>query len=224
MTYTLAIGERAYSSWSLRGWLAFAAFGLDVETVSLSMSTPEFYDGLGAFAPARSVPALRIDRVGVTWDTLAIAETLVERHPDIAFWPGDSGDRALARAMAAAMHSGFAPLRAACPMDLRAACAGFVPDAAVRADLDRIEALWSAARSRRCAARGPWLFGAYSVADVFFAPVATRILSYGIDVGAGARAYVAAHLAHPAFLDWRAAALVEPRILPTAPPDLAPRP
>ncbi len=223
MTYTLAIGDRAYSSWSLRGWLAFAAFGLEVETVPLPMDDPGFAAGLAAFAPARTVPALRIDRVGVLWDSLAIAETLAERHPEIAFWPGDPADRALARSLAAEMHAGFAPLRRACPMDLRSAWAGFVPDAFVRADLDRIETLWTTARVA-APDRGPWLFGAYCLADAFFAPVAARIATYALPVGDPARAYVAAHLAHPAFRAWRAEALADPRILPTGVAGLARRP
>lgn len=221
MTYTLAIGERAYSSWSLRGWLAFAAFGIEVEIVPLPMDSPAFAEGLKAFAPARTVPALRIDGEGVLWDTLAIAETLAERHPDVAFWPADAGARGLARALAAEMHAGFAPLRRACPMDLRSAYAGFEPDAAVRADLARIEALWAAARP--FATDGPFLFGRYSLADAFYAPVAARIAAYGLPVAPEGRAYVAAHLAHAPFRAWRTAALDEPRRLPTAGDGLRPQ-
>jgi glutathione S-transferase len=222
MQYTLAIGERAYSSWSLRGWLAFAAFGIEVETVPLPMDDPGFSEGLKAFAPARTVPALRVDGIGVIWDTLAIAETLAERYPDVAYWPRDPAARLMARALAAEMHSGFAPLRRACPMDLRNAWTGFEPGPEVLADLVRIEALWAAARG--LGRGGPWLFGDYCLADVFFAPVAMRFAAYGLPASPEAATYVAAHLAHPAFLDWRAAALAEPRVLPTAPEDLAPAP
>lgn len=220
MGYVLAIGDRAYSSWSLRGWLAFAAFGLEVETVSLPMDDPGFAAGLAAFGPARTVPALRIEGVGVLWDTLAIAETLAERHPGIAFWPREPGARALARALAAEMHAGFAALRRRCPMDLRAAYAGFAPGGEVLADLARIEMLWAVAREGRAEAE-PWLFGDYSLADVFFAPVAARIATYRLPVGPEARAYVAAHLAHPAFRAWRAAALADPRRLPSGGDGLA---
>lgn len=224
MTYTLAIGDRAYSSWSLRGWLAFAAFGIEVETVLAPMDSPAFARTLAGFAPARTVPALRIEGLGVLWDTLAIAETVAERHPGAGHWPADPGDRALARALAAEMHAGFAPLRQACPMDLRSAYAGFAPHPAIRADLDRIEILWAAARARPAAGQGPWLFGAYSLADAFFAPVASRVATYGLAVGREAQAYVAAHLAHPAFRDWRAAALADPRRLPTGGEGLASAP
>ncbi len=205
MTYRLAIGERTYSSWSLRGWLAFAAFGLEVEVVEARLDHPEFLQDLAEFAPARTVPALRIEGVGVMWDTLAIAETLVERHPEIAFWPRDPQARMQARAMAAEMHSGFAALRAECPMNLRATFLGLVPSEAVRKDLARIETLWDMAPG------GPWLFGDYTLADAFFAPVAARIAAYGLPVGPRARDYTAAHLAHPAFRAWRAVALADPR-------------
>jgi glutathione S-transferase len=226
VTDVLAIGDRAYSSWSLRGWLAFAAFGLPVETVLAPMDDPAFAATLAAFAPARTVPALRTVRPEgevVLWDTLAIAETLAERHPELAFWPAEPRARGLARALAAEMHAGFAALRQACPMDLRTGYAGFAPGAAVRGDLARIETLWAAARAL-AAGEGPWLFGAYSLADVFFAPVATRIATYDLPMGPAARAYVAAHLAHPAFRAWRAAALADPHRLPTAGDGLRERP
>ncbi len=223
MTYILAIGDRAYSSWSLRCWLCFTAFGLEVETVLLPMDSPAFAEGLAAFAPARTVPALRIDGGVLLWDSLAIAETLAERHPEIGLWPEAPVRRALARAIVAEMHSGFAALRKSCPMDLRAAYAGFEPDACVRVDLARIETLWSAAREKRLC-EGPWLFGAYSVADAFYAPVATRIATYALPVGVEAQTYVAAHLAHPPFRAWRDAALSERRRLPTAGEGHAERP
>lgn len=202
MVYRLAIGDRCYSSWSLRAWLIFAVFGIPVETVAVRLDHPGFAADLAPFAPARTVPALRVGEV-VVWDSLAIAESLAERHPEAGLWPAAPADRALARSMAAEMHAGFAALRASCPMNLRTGFAGFVPDAAVRADLARIEALWS--RAPRGGAG--WLFGRYSVADAVFAPVAARIAGYGLPVGVAAQAYVAAHLAEPAFRAWRAAAL-----------------
>jgi glutathione S-transferase len=210
MTYVLAIGERSYSSWSLRGWLLFANFGIPVETVALPLDSPGFAAGLVAFAPARTVPALRIAGEGAVWDTLAIAETLAERHPEAAHWPEAPGARALARALAAEMHSGFAALRAGCPMNLRTAFEGYAPSEAVLRDLRRIETLWDATPGGR---EGPWLFGRYTVADAFYAPVAARIAGYGLPVGPRAAAYVAAHLADPGFRAWRAEALADTRRL-----------
>jgi glutathione S-transferase len=209
MNYILAIGDRACSSWSLRGWLAFARFGLPVTVRLARLYSPEFAAVLAEFG-ARTVPALRIPDEGVTVrDSLAIAETLAERHPDRGLWPADPVHRGLARSLAAEMHAGFAALRGACPMNLRRAYRGFQPDAAVRADLARIEALWQAARAAR-RGDGPWLFDAYSLADAFFAPVAARIATYDLPVGPEAKAYVTAHLADPHFLEWRAAGLADP--------------
>ncbi|HET9067295.1 MAG TPA: glutathione S-transferase [Amaricoccus sp.] len=236
MAYVLAIGDRAYSSWSLRGWLPFARFGLPVTLRLCRLYAPEFAATLAeGFGIARTVPALRIedgpgdgpgDRPGdqvVLWDSLAIAETLAERHPGLGLWPEPPAARAMARALAAEMHSGFAALRSACPMNLRRSYAGFEADAAVRADLARIEALWSAARSAH-GGTGPWLFGTYSLADVFFAPVAARVATYGLPVGPAAMAYVEAHLADAAFRAWRAEGLADPVVQATYDLDLPERP
>ena len=201
MSYHLAVGDRSHSSWSLRGWLIFARFGLPVTLHTAPMYTPAFAAMLADFGAARTVPALRIEEPGgasVLWDSLAIAETLAERHPDRGLWPAAGPARALARSLVAEMHAGFAALRSACPVNLRRSYRGFEPDEAVRADLARIEALWALAPGP-----GPWLFGDYCLADVFFAPVATRVATYGLPIGPAGAAYVAAHLADPAFLDWR---------------------
>ena len=193
MTWTLAIGERCYSSWSLRGWLLFDAFGLPVETVTAPLYSDDFARVLADFAPARTVPAARLGET-VIWDSLALAEELASRHPEAGHWPADPVQRAAARSMAAEMHSGFAALRGHCAMNLRTAYRDVpVPDA-VRADLDRIERLWAGAEG--------WLFGAYSAADAFFAPVAMRIAGHDLPVSAGARAYVRRHLAHPSLRRW----------------------
>lgn len=214
MTDELAIADRTYSSWSLRGWLVFAAFGLPVTLRFALFETPEFAALKAAFAPTRTVPAARIGGA-LVWDSLAIAETLAERHPGAGHWPAEPRLRALARALAAEMHSSFQALRGACPMDLRQAWAGFEPDAGVLADLARIEALWAAARAASGA--GPWLFGRYTVADAFFAPVATRIATYGLPVSTEGAAYVATHLAEPNFRRWRAMALTERAPVPHVP-------
>ncbi|WP_435163866.1 glutathione S-transferase [Falsirhodobacter sp. 1013] len=206
MGWTLAIGERSYSSWSLRGWLLFDAFSLPVTTVSAPMYTPDFARVLQDFAPARTAPAARLGDV-VVWDSLAIAEELAARHPEVGHWPADPAARAAARSMVAEMHSGFTALRRHCAMNLRTAYREVpVPDG-VRADLDRIEMLW--ARSQ-----GGWLCGTYSAADAFFAPVALRIAGHGLPVGPVAQAYVARHLAHPSLRRWRALGLAVDPVLP----------
>lgn len=205
MSYILAIGDRAYSSWSLRPWLLFDAFGIAVETRRAQMNTPAFGELLAEFPPARTVPVMQTPDGCIVPDTLAIAEELASRHPDLPLWPETAALRGLARSIVAEMHSSFSALRTDCPMNLRVAYTGFSPSEAVRADLSRIEALWQAARAARTA-EGPWLFGAYSIADAFYAPVAARIATYDLPVDTAARAYVEAHLSHPSFRRWRAMA------------------
>ena len=134
-----------------------------------------------------------------------MAETLAERHPDAGLWPADPAARARARWLVAEMHAGFTALRGDCPMQLLHVYEGFAPSDAVRADLARLEITWEAARG--FASEGPWLLGAYSLADVFYAPVAARIKGYGLPVNAAARTYVEAHIADPAFNAWRDAGL-----------------
>jgi len=208
MTYDLYIGDRTFSSWSLRGWLMFERFNIPARTHLVGLYSGTMKQDLEPLAPARLVPVMRTPEGTVVGDTLAMGETLAERHPDAGLWPTDPAARALARWMAAEMHSGFAALRSDCPMQLHSGYTGFTVSDAVRADLARIEELWSLARSRH-GASGSWLFGAYSLADVFFAPVAARIAGYGLPVGDEATAYVGQHLADPAFRRWRALGLTK---------------
>jgi glutathione S-transferase len=208
MTYTLVIGDRAYSSWSLRGWLCFDAFGLPVRTVSARLYTDELATVLRDFPPARTVPTMRTPDGNVVPETIAIAEELATRHPDAGLWPQDPKARATARVLAAEMHSGFIALRSHCPMNLRASYADCQPPDAVLKDLERLETLWSWARDTT-GSTTPWLCGAYSAADAFFAPVATRIATYNLSVGPQAMVYVNAHLAHPSFRRWRAMGMVD---------------
>ncbi|MEM7613924.1 MAG: glutathione S-transferase N-terminal domain-containing protein [Pseudomonadota bacterium] len=200
MPYALAIGDRSYSSWSLRGWLLFDAFGIPVDVHLAHMRTPAFPALLSGFGAARTVPALRFEH-GVVWDSLSILQTLAERHPEAGYWPEDPAQRALARNMVAEMHSGFAELRGNCPMVLHHRMEGFVASEGVRADLARLSQLWGLARE---ASAGPWLFGDYSAADAFFAPVAARIAAYDLPMPPEDQAYVATHLAQGSFRRWRA--------------------
>ena len=211
MTYTLAIADRIYSSWSLRGWLLFEKFELDVTIRTAKMRQPEFLEMLADFGPAKLVPAMLVDEVPV-WDTLAMAETLAERHPDKGFWPKDPAARACARSLTAEMHSGHTALRNDCTMNLRHRYEGFNPSDAVLADVERVELLWKTARAFNIG--GPWLFGSYSIADVFYAPVATRFATYGLPASPDAQAYIDAHLNDPALRKWREAGLAENYVQP----------
>jgi glutathione S-transferase len=212
MTYDLILGDRAYSSWSLRGWLLFENFGLACKSRFVDF-TGSVADQLADLAPARTVPTLRTPEGAIVSDSLAIAEELGVRHPNAGLWPADPRARATARSLAAEMHSGFGPLRQHCPMNLRCAYTGYTPPEDVTADLRRLEAIWDHARAT-CAPDGPWLCGAYSAADAFFAPVAARIAGYGLQVSDSARAYAAAHLADPAFRRWRAMGQIDGPDLP----------
>lgn len=212
--YRILTGDKAYSSWSLRGWLLLAAFDLSFEDVPVRMYDPEFDAMRSAKAPARTVPILEWDEDGVTrraWDTLAIAETLHERHPDAGLWPADPGRRAVARSLAAEMHSGFGALRGACPMNLHRAPAPLraIP-AEVAADVARIGRLWDWALGQT---GGPWLGGPqFSVADAFYAPVAFRLHEYALAApGAAAPGYSARLLTHPAVARWATLAEADPR-------------
>lgn len=208
MTYELLIGDRLHSSWSLRAWLMLERPGLPHRLHHARLYTPGFANALANFAPARLVPALRLPDGTVMAETLAIAETLAERHPDLCLWPDDPAARATARWLAAEMHAGFAALREACPMHLGVSYEGFRPPAEVQADLDRLAVIWAHAR-RFSDGSGPWLFGAWSLADAFFAPVATRVATYGLPMGDEDAAYIATQLADPAFRRWRAMGLAD---------------
>lgn len=214
MTYDLAIGDRSYSSWSLRGWLFFDRFDIPVRTHSGILYTDDLQRLLARFAPARQVPAIRTPQGDVIGETIAIAETLAERHPDAGLWPSDPAARAMARYMVAEMHAGFRDLRNDCPMNLLKSYHDSAPRPEVLADLARIEAIWASARAR-FGSDGPWLFGRYTAADAFFAPVAARIAGYNLPVSPTAAAYVASHLADPSFRRWRAMGRAENLVQPS---------
>lgn len=204
--------DRAYSSWSLRGHLLLDAFDLPFAVTHAEWPSPEF-DALKAeIAPGRTVPALKIggDDGDLVWDSLAMAETLAELHPDLPYWPKDSAARAGARSLAAEMHSGFSALRSDCPMNLRRRYDGFQPSEAVLADVARVEELWGWAKSR-FGDSGPFLFGEYGAVDAFFTPLASRLDTYGLPQSDMAAAYVEALHRVPAFRRWRAMAHAVPR-------------
>lgn len=202
MTYKLYIQDRAYSSWSLRGYLLLAVNEIPHQTRHEFWRTPEYEALRAEIAPARTVPALAIDDF-LVWDSLAIAETLAETHKGL--WPTAPAARAAARSITSEMHSGFGALRSDCPMNLRRRWAGFAPSAAVTADVSRTCEIWGWTRAN-FGGDGPFLFGAYSAADAFFTPVASRIDTYGLSVGPEDAAYIDALHRVPAFRRWRAMA------------------
>ena len=208
MSYDLVIGDRGYSSWSLRGWLLFDAFGLAVKVRTARLYSDELPILLKDFYPAKTAPTMKTPEGWVVSESLAIAEELASRHPEAGIWPKDPHARAVARCLASEMHAGFGALRNHCPMNLRIAYESCEPPPAVLADLARLEVIWAWAREQT-GSTTDWLCGEYSAADAFFAPVAARIAGYGLTMSPAAMAYVAAHLRHPSFRKWRAMGRVD---------------
>jgi glutathione S-transferase len=208
MKYTLLIGDRSYSSWSLRGWLCFAAFDIPVTVETTRLYDPQFQKDLARFAHGRTVPAVRTPDSTVLTDSLSIAWHLAESFPDHELLPTDPNLRANAMNMIVEMHAGFQGLRSACPMNLRTGWTNFQVSDAVQNDLARLEMIWSEARAKHDGST-PWLCGAYSLADAYFAPVATRIATYDLPVTPQMQDYVDAHLSHSAFINWRTEGMLE---------------
>ena len=205
MTYDLYIGDRSFSSWSLRGWLMMENFNLPHRVHMVGLYSGTMTDDLTPLHPARLVPVMQRPDGVIVGETLAMAETLAEENPKAQMWPENSGARGTARWLCAEMAAGFSALRAACPMQLLHVVQGFQPNAAVRADLTRIETLW--AHAAKFKTDGKWLFGQYSLADVFFAPVCARIIGYGLPVRPSTKAYALQTLRDAAFIKWRAEGL-----------------
>ncbi|HEX4097195.1 MAG TPA: glutathione S-transferase family protein [Caulobacteraceae bacterium] len=204
----IVIGDKNWSSWSLRPWLALKRTGAPFTETVIELRRPETPDEIARHSPSGKVPVLK-DGDLVIWDSLAISEYLADRFPDARLWPDDPARRALGRAAAAEMHSGFPSVRGELPMDLHLRTVVDIAEM-TRAEIRRIVALWSDLRGR-FSADGPFLLGAWSIADAFYTPVATRFRSYGLklsdygDLGA-AGAYAEALLETPEFKDWEAAA------------------
>jgi glutathione S-transferase len=213
-SYTLVIGDKNLSSWSLRPWLALKQAGIPFAEECIRLRQPDSKAEILRHCPSGKVPALKT-RTGVVWDSLAILDTLAERHPEHGLWPAGEEARAAARSISAEMHSGFAALRNDMPMDLLSTLPAPPLGTALQADIRRIVAIWKDTRERFGQA-GPFLFGAFSNADAMLAPVATRFRTYGVDLsrfgddGSGA-SYMDTVLALPAMAEWTAGAKQEAR-------------
>lgn len=208
---TLVIGNRNYSSWSLRPWALLTHLGLPFGEILLELDTPTFGTDARRYSPTGRVPALR-DGGLVVYESLAILEYASELAGGRG-WPAERDARAEARSVASEMHAGFTALRQSCPMNIRARDRHVASTPALVADIARIDALWSGCRERH-GARGPWLFGEYSAADAMYLPVAFRFQTYGAaGLGAAAREYLATALADPLIAPWVRAAEAETRRL-----------
>ncbi|ADP19663.1 glutathione S-transferase, N-terminal domain protein 7 [Achromobacter xylosoxidans A8] len=210
--YTLIIGNKNYSSWSLRPWIALRATGIAFTEQKLGFFTEEFSRRVSAVSPAGLVPVL-LDGDFAVWDSLAICEYLAERHPEAHLWPQDPKARARARSLAAQMHSGFGAMRQALPMNVEARLPGIDLPEAARQDISRLQAIWHDTRAE-FGQGGAFLFGAFSIADAFFAPVVSRFNTYGIAAAGPVRDYMDAVLALPAMQEWTRDALAEATFVP----------
>jgi glutathione S-transferase len=217
---TLAIANKAYSSWSLRGWLAVKLTGAPFEEVVIPLRQAETRTEILKFSPSAKLPVLIHGDITV-WESLAIIEYLAEVFPDAGLWPGDRAARAYARAAASEMHAGFLALRRALPMNMRRDFPGREFDDAVGAEINRIQAIWRNCRRHfgNACGEGPFLMGSFSALDAMYAPVASRFATYAVDLESQSAAYVEAVLDHPLLEEWRTDAENEPWIIPEFEPD-----
>ncbi len=202
---TLIIANKNYSSWSMRPWVLLRGRGIPFQERMLKFESPEWRDSIARLSPSGLVPVLWEGEPGTgfaTWDTLAIAERLHELFPDRDIWPVDPQARSRARSAAAEMHSGFRSLRGAMPMNIRSRYPGKGMNEGVAKDIARISAIWAAAKR-------PFLFGEFCAADAFYAPVATRLVTYGVELKGAAREYQHVLLESPGVKAWSADAVKE---------------
>jgi glutathione S-transferase len=200
----LVIANKNYSSWSMRPWVLLRAAQIPFEEIQLKFDPEVHVVGIERYSPTRKVPLLLVDDEPV-WDSLAIGETLAELFPGKRLWPQDARARQVARSVCAEMHSGFQALRSALPMNIRASHPGKGMNPDSRRDIDRMVSMWQSCREH-FGAGGAMLFGEFSIADAFFAPVATRFMTYAVALPRAAQAYADALLALPAVREWMDAA------------------
>jgi glutathione S-transferase len=206
--YTLYIGNKNYSSWSLRGWLACKLAGIDFAEVLIRLDEPDRPGRIKPVSPSGRVPTLK-DGEFLIWDSMAIGEYLADRYPARKMWPADARARARARSVSAEMHAGFAALRSQLPMNMHRDKAPPKWDAEAQRDIDRVQEIWRDCR-HHYGAGGPYLFGHLTLADCFFAPVVSRFTTYRVAMDGVASAYCEAMWEWPALDAWREAALKEP--------------
>lgn len=209
--FRLVIGNKNYSSWSMRPWLVMKTFGIPFEEIKVLLDRPDTTQKISEYSLSGRVPVLLADDL-VIWDSLAICEYLAERFPTQNLWPESAAARATARSVCAEMHSGFSQLRAAMPMNIRANFSGKGRNAGSQADIGRISEIWEECLSTYGAHR--FLFGDFSIADAFFAPVVMRFKTYGVSLAPALQAYCERIEAHPAVAQWVLGALDEKDDLP----------
>jgi glutathione S-transferase len=208
---TLVIGNKNYSSWSVRPWVAMTAFGIPFQEVRVLLDQSDTASRIAAYSAAGRVPVLIAGEITI-WDSLAICEYLAEQFPEKHLWPHDVAARAMARSVSAEMHSGFSGLRNAMSMNIRASLPGRGRTPEAQGDIGRISEIWEECLSRF--GHHQFLFGEFSIADAFFAPVVMRFRTYGVSLAPALQAYCERVLAHPAVARWVSEALAETEMAP----------
>jgi glutathione S-transferase len=208
----LVVGNYTYSSWSMRSWLLMRHVGIDFETVRIPLFTDETEALIEKWCPAKQVPVLH-DGPLVLWDSLAICEYIADKWSDAGLWPESAENRARARAMCSEMHAGFKHVRRKMPMNCRRTVTGFTPDLDTRIEINRLVQLFEDALQ---ASSGPWLYGRFGVVDAMFAPIASRLTTYGVRVPDDSTRWVKGVLAHPAVVEWYQLAKDESEIIEPA--------
>ncbi len=211
MALTLVVGNKNYSSWSLRPWLVLKKSGAAFEEIVIPLDRPETRAEIFKHSPSGFVPTLKDDELTI-WESLAICEYLAEKFPDANLWPKDPSARAIARSVSNEMHSSFSALRANMPMNVRGNLPGKGRAPGVQEDINRISAIWRDCRTR-FGQNGPYLFGSFSIADAMYAPVCSRFVTYQVDLDADAKAYVNTIWADPAMAAWVEGARREPWVI-----------
>jgi len=209
--YTLVIGNKNYSSWSLRPWLLMRHAGLSFREIRIPLYTPESKTQIREHSPSGRVPCL-LDGELAIWDSLAICEYLAERHPELELWPAAPDARAVARAVSAEMHAGFQHLRANMGMNCRGKFPGLGRTVEVAGEIERIQRMWADCRARFGGSE-PYLFGRFSIADAMYAPVVLRFRTYQVQLNSPGREYANAVLALPVLQEWVAAAVAETEVV-----------
>lgn len=209
--YTLVIGNKNYSSWSLRPWLLLTQFKVDFEEIRIPLHTDEFKEKIHQYSPSGLVPLLCADDLKI-WDSLAVCEYIAEQHPDLHCWPQKASARAIARSVSSEMHSGFSQIRSCLPMNCREMMTIDPISAELKKEIERVCEIWASCR-QHYANDGDFLFGAFSIADAMYAPVVIRFNNYGIKVGTTEKTYMQSMLSLPSLKSWLSSASAEKEII-----------
>jgi len=209
--YTLVIGNKNYSSWSLRAWLLLSQFDIEFEEVRLPLHTNEFKQKIPHYSPSGLVPLLISGDLRI-WDSLAICEHIAEQHPELNCWPKKTAARAIARSVSSEMHSGFSLIRSCLPMNCRRKKPVDSISAELAREIERVRNIWRSCRQQH-ARNGEFLFGGFSIADAMYAPVVLRFDSYGIEIGKVEAEYMATMRSLPSLQTWVGTAVTEEEII-----------